>query len=280
MQQSTAGQQQRRDIAAIVESKADDIIKRWLVQVGADAAAAGVSLTEFQDGIHDYLYRLAELLRSDRPFHGLGVSAWKDVAREHVITRVRVRRDPAISRAHGVATDHARRPGPFAINATACVTGRAARDLRTVPGASALQLAFQLAITKRSIEKRKVERSTRLPSPRPGCHGQGAVWRSGTLTNMRRFRRGSPIAAGASNAVFRHRTSIDLVIAGKVRVCRSRHSLRPHGAGVPVVEGHDTPRITRIPSASKKVSAWRAGKRRISSTAAKVRLSRCAGSAR
>ncbi len=48
------------------------------------------SLTEFQDGIHDYLYRLAELLRSDRPVHGLGVSAWSDVAREHAITRVRL----------------------------------------------------------------------------------------------------------------------------------------------------------------------------------------------
>ena len=80
----------RAELAAVVDRRGGTIIERWLQQITRDAAGARVPLTELRDGIHDYLKRLAALLRSRLPLDGLGQSAWSDVAREHAITRVRL----------------------------------------------------------------------------------------------------------------------------------------------------------------------------------------------
>ncbi len=77
-------------LAAMIDEHADDIVRRWLVLVRADAAAEGVSITDLQDGIHEYLHRLAELLRSESAASSDGVSTWTTIAREHAITRVRL----------------------------------------------------------------------------------------------------------------------------------------------------------------------------------------------
>jgi hypothetical protein len=81
---------ERSELATVIENRAHEIVDRWLQQVRADAASASVPLTELQDGIADYLTRLAQLLRSDRALENGGTSAWNDIAREHAITRVRL----------------------------------------------------------------------------------------------------------------------------------------------------------------------------------------------
>ena len=81
---------QRGELADVIDRRSQDIVDRWLAQVSTDAAVARVTLTELQDGIRDYLKRLAELMRSDQPLSGVAVSAWSDIAREHAITRVRL----------------------------------------------------------------------------------------------------------------------------------------------------------------------------------------------
>jgi two-component system, NarL family, sensor histidine kinase BarA len=82
--------EQRVVLADMIERRAHEVVARWLEQVRADAADTSVPLTELADGIHDYLTRLAELLRGGDSLDHLGASAWDDVAREHAITRVRL----------------------------------------------------------------------------------------------------------------------------------------------------------------------------------------------
>lgn len=81
---------ERHQLAEVIDRRANDIIRRWLEQVRADANAARVPITDLKDGIHDYLARLASLLRGKKSVHGAGSAAWADVAREHALTRVRL----------------------------------------------------------------------------------------------------------------------------------------------------------------------------------------------
>lgn len=55
----------RDQLADVIERRAQDIIDRWLAKVRADAKAARVPVTNLQDGLSDYLARLAHLLRGN-----------------------------------------------------------------------------------------------------------------------------------------------------------------------------------------------------------------------
>jgi signal transduction histidine kinase len=81
---------QRNQVADAIERHTAEIVARWLEQVRREADAAHVSLTDLQDGISEYLHRLATLLRGHDPIARVAASAWSDIAREHALTRVRL----------------------------------------------------------------------------------------------------------------------------------------------------------------------------------------------
>lgn len=78
--------------ADVVESARAEIVARWLEQVKSDVERAGQNVhpTDLRDAIGEYLIRLAEALREDAPADISGHAAWKEVAREHALTRVRI----------------------------------------------------------------------------------------------------------------------------------------------------------------------------------------------
>ncbi len=91
-QQEATNEARRRALAAAIERHQPEIISRWLDRVREDAQKAGhsVSPSELRDGIGDYLANLADALRrSESPEIG-GTDAWKRVAKEHALTRVRM----------------------------------------------------------------------------------------------------------------------------------------------------------------------------------------------
>src|SRR3954470_13796508 len=79
-------------LATGIESHKSEIIARWLDQVRADVERSGrkVEVTDLRNAIGDYLSRLADSLRGNRSAEVGGTVAWKDVAREHALTRVRL----------------------------------------------------------------------------------------------------------------------------------------------------------------------------------------------
>jgi signal transduction histidine kinase len=81
-----------RACASVIESARTEIVARWLERVKSDVKRAGqdVHPTQLRDAIDDYLQRLAEALRDDDPADARGDAAWKQVAREHALTRVRI----------------------------------------------------------------------------------------------------------------------------------------------------------------------------------------------
>jgi signal transduction histidine kinase len=80
----------RNELADAIERHTQEIVSGWLDQVRRDAAAAHVPLTDLQDGIADYLKRLAALLRGRASIARVASSAWHDVASEHALTRIRL----------------------------------------------------------------------------------------------------------------------------------------------------------------------------------------------
>jgi signal transduction histidine kinase len=81
-----------RACASVIESARTEIVARWMARVKSDVERAGqdVHPTQLRDAIDDYLMRLAEALRDDAPASVSGSAAWKEVAREHALTRVRI----------------------------------------------------------------------------------------------------------------------------------------------------------------------------------------------
>jgi signal transduction histidine kinase len=78
-------------LAGTIAAHKDEVIERWLRNVESDIGRGGRSLcdTELKDGIGDYLEKLAEALDGGTSVELSGASAWRDVAREHALTRVR-----------------------------------------------------------------------------------------------------------------------------------------------------------------------------------------------
>ncbi len=110
-----------RDLAAVIEQRAEDIANRWLERVRTDLAQRpDVSPSELRDAIPDYLMELARLLGSGSAREG--TESWARIAREHGTTRVRIGFDidqlirefvilrqtlRDVARAHGVAVEAA-----------------------------------------------------------------------------------------------------------------------------------------------------------------------------
>ena len=69
-----------------------EIINGWLDRVREDTERAGhnVNPSDLRDGIGDYLKNLADALRNSESAEIGGTDAWKRVAKEHALTRVRL----------------------------------------------------------------------------------------------------------------------------------------------------------------------------------------------
>jgi len=91
-QVSRRNEARRRALAAALDRHQSEIINRWLDRVREDTEKAGrkVSPSELRDGIGDYLSNLADGLRNSESAEIGGTDAWKRVAREHALTRVRL----------------------------------------------------------------------------------------------------------------------------------------------------------------------------------------------
>jgi signal transduction histidine kinase len=87
---STEERDARDALATVLEERSADIIERWIVALTKELPL-GEQLppSDLRDGIDEYLAKLAQTLRSERPIVPGGESAWKDVAREHAVTRIR-----------------------------------------------------------------------------------------------------------------------------------------------------------------------------------------------
>jgi signal transduction histidine kinase len=85
-----ADHEERALVAAALERRAADVIERWTERVTRDAAVQHVDVTELRAGIREYLRRLVEVLRGNEPLEVIGAIAWRDVARAHALTRVRL----------------------------------------------------------------------------------------------------------------------------------------------------------------------------------------------
>jgi signal transduction histidine kinase len=81
----------RLRLAAALAQRRDDIVGRWIAQVTTDLDVSGVSLTDLRDALPDYLDRLKQHLQTEAlTLDASGAAVWKDVAREHALTRVRL----------------------------------------------------------------------------------------------------------------------------------------------------------------------------------------------
>jgi len=88
-------------MAKAIAGRRGEIIRRWTDRVAADAARRGHSVapTGLRQGITDYLTRLTEVLAPERERNGNGdgeahgdppaTAAWREIARQHGLTRVR-----------------------------------------------------------------------------------------------------------------------------------------------------------------------------------------------
>jgi K+-sensing histidine kinase KdpD len=92
LQEADTNEARRRTLAAALDRHQSEIINGWLDRVREDAEKAGhsVSPSELRDGIGDYLSNLADALRNSESAEIGGTDAWKQVAREHAMTRVRL----------------------------------------------------------------------------------------------------------------------------------------------------------------------------------------------
>jgi signal transduction histidine kinase len=81
-----------RQLAALIDRNRGDIERRWLAR--AKKEAAGSALSQLRDGLLEYLEGLTSLLAGPSPARAEKVQrVWRKVAREHGITRARVRFD-------------------------------------------------------------------------------------------------------------------------------------------------------------------------------------------
>lgn len=84
-------EKQRRDaLADTIDERRDEVIQRWLAWVNADVAKSHVDPTALQDGIGEYLAKLAIALRGGDPLSAGATAVWIDIAREHAVTRVKL----------------------------------------------------------------------------------------------------------------------------------------------------------------------------------------------
>ena len=79
----------RDALADVLERRTTDIVGRWLEVLEHEVVTEGMSLTELRNGIVGYLHQLAVALRGEQAIVPGGMTAWRDVAREHALTRVR-----------------------------------------------------------------------------------------------------------------------------------------------------------------------------------------------
>ena len=79
-------------LADAIQKYAGFIVSLWLTQVEADVRRSGrhVQPTELRDGIGDYLQQVAMVVRSEGSLAAAGSAAWRKVAEEHAVTRVRL----------------------------------------------------------------------------------------------------------------------------------------------------------------------------------------------
>jgi len=78
------------ELGRVIASQAHAIEARWLERVSQDVAGRrDVELTHLRDGMPDYLAALAKLLSAPHSAQN-GATSWREIAREHGITRVRV----------------------------------------------------------------------------------------------------------------------------------------------------------------------------------------------
>jgi signal transduction histidine kinase len=91
-QEAAINEARRKGLAVAIERHQPEIINRWLDRVRDDTEKAGhdVNPSELRDGIGDYLKNLADALRNSESAEMGGTDAWKRVAREHALTRVRL----------------------------------------------------------------------------------------------------------------------------------------------------------------------------------------------
>jgi signal transduction histidine kinase len=91
-QEAGTNEARRRALAAALDRHQSEIINRWLDRVRIDTEKAGhtVNPSDLRDGIGDYLKNLADALRNSESAEMGGTDAWKRVAREHALTRVRL----------------------------------------------------------------------------------------------------------------------------------------------------------------------------------------------
>jgi signal transduction histidine kinase len=112
-----------RSWADVIESARPEIVARWLERVRSDVARGDqrTQPAQLRDAMDDYLVRLAGALRDDASADISGNAAWKEVAREHALTRVRIGFDIdqlvhefilLRNTIAEVVTEHGVRPGP------------------------------------------------------------------------------------------------------------------------------------------------------------------------
>jgi len=91
-QEAGTHEARRRALAGAIERHQAEIVSRWLERVREETEKAGhtVNASELRDGIGDYLSNLADALRNSESAEIGGTDAWKRVAKEHALTRVRL----------------------------------------------------------------------------------------------------------------------------------------------------------------------------------------------
>ena len=84
------GKRRRDALADAILRRLDDIDQQWLDRVAASVQRDDVTPSELRDAMPAYLSRLAGGLRRADTAQAGGTSSWKEVAREHAETRVRL----------------------------------------------------------------------------------------------------------------------------------------------------------------------------------------------
>jgi signal transduction histidine kinase len=76
-------------LADLIDGRRDEIVARWLEEVAREFGD-GVGEAQLRNAMPEYLACLARALRGGEPLAPSGSAAWKDVAREHALARVRL----------------------------------------------------------------------------------------------------------------------------------------------------------------------------------------------
>ncbi len=82
--------ERRVALADVLESRCEEIVSRWLERIQTEHVVPDVEESQLRDAIPDYLRHLASALRSGESLERSGTASWRDVAREHALTRVRL----------------------------------------------------------------------------------------------------------------------------------------------------------------------------------------------